>query len=407
MLNETMHYNNGELMIDGVPAVEIMAACGTPVYVYSLNRLRTNVNRIRSAFPQAHIHYSAKANANLTLLKTLIAMGVGVDTVSAGEIYKALKAGCSPEHIVFAGVGKSPSELRFAVEQGIGWFNVENVAELEMLNALAAQAQHPVRVALRLNPELTASTHRHIATGHGGAKFGLTADIIQQILSQQHHYPHLTFAGLHIHIGSQLHETSATTAAVEMAVELMTPYPHMRTLNMGGGLPVAYQSGVVLPEYTEFADAVLPLLTDYAVMLEPGRSIVADAGVLLSEVLYLKEQAGHLFTIIDASMTELMRPALYEAHHEIVPLKQAPNTITTTVVGPVCETTDVLGRGVALPRLAPGDAVALLTAGAYGMVMASNYNARPRPPEVVVEGDTWRVVRLRETWDDLLRGEDA
>lgn len=410
MMNDSIAYRNGVLHCDAVPLSQIAAQVGTPTYVYSLKRALANLQRIRTAFAalRPHIHYSAKANANLALLKTLIDAGAGVDAVSAGEIYRALAAGAEPQHIVFAGVGKTPDELRYAVEQGVGWFNIENVAECALLNQYAAAQGRKVRIALRLNPDVTANTHPYIATGHGAAKFGLTAEVVQSLLASQADYPQLDFAGIHLHIGSQLHDVEATVQAVQTALAIIEPYSNIRTINIGGGLPVAYDPDTVLPDFTMFANALAPLLMNYEVILEPGRAIIADAGVLLTRVLYLKQQAGQNLVVVDASMAELIRPALYEAHHEIVPVNAAEGELHPVhVVGPVCESADVLGMNVMLPEIQVGDLLAILTAGAYGMVMASNYNARPRPPEIVVEPDgaSWRVARQRETWEDLIRLE--
>lgn len=412
-LNNAIHYQNNVLHIDDIPVSDIVRDIGTPVYIYSLKRALANYERIKNAFADfdAHVHYSAKANANLAILRALIGAGAGIDAVSAGEIHRALTAGANPENIVFAGVGKAPDEIDYAVAQNVGWFNVENVAELQHIQAAAEKHnREDIPIALRLNPEVTASTHPYIATGHGGAKFGLTAEVINGILAHQQEYSRLKFAGLHVHIGSQLGDTTATQTAVNKALAVIAPYPAIRTLNIGGGFPAAYQTGQTLPDVAEFAAALKPLVKGYTLLLEPGRSIIADAGVLITQILYVKQQAAQTFYIVDASMTELIRPALYKATHEIVPVQQHENEKNTAqIVGPVCETSDVLGRDVLLPTLQAGDALAILTAGAYGMVMSSNYNARPRPAEVVVnpDGSTWQIVRQRETWDDLLRSELA
>lgn len=410
MLNESIQYVNHRLMIDGVDLADLIRETKTPAYIYSLPRALQNYRRITDAFANfdTHIHYSAKANANLAVLGALIAAGAGIDAVSAGEAYRAIKAGCVPENIVFAGVGKREDELHWAVEQNIGWFNVENVRELELLNTIGELQGKRPRVALRLNPDVTANTHPYIATGHGGAKFGLTHDVVADVLSRQRYYPFLDFAGIHIHIGSQLGDTDATQTAVRAALDLISPYPAIRTVNVGGGLPVAYQPDQTLPTPADFAAMIAPLLKDYTIILEPGRSVIADAGLLVVEVLYIKWQAGQRIVIVDGSMTELLRPALYQAKHMIVPLKESHSDYSPAeVVGPVCESADTLGHAVPLPDVEPGDHLAILTAGAYGMVMSSNYNARPRPPEIVIEpdGEAWRVARRRETLEDLIQAE--
>lgn len=422
MLNESIHYRDGDLYCDSVPISEIVAQTGTPVYIYSLPRALANLKTIQSAFPRAHIHFSAKSNANLAVLRALINGGAGIDAVSGGEIHRALLAGVKPEAIVFAGVGKTANELFFAVDQNIGWFNVENVEEAHLLNAIAGTAGKTVRVALRFNPDVAANTHPHIATGHGGAKFGLSADAVRDLLENRADTPNLRYEGIHIHIGSQLHDTNATVQAVRAALDLIAPYPFMTTIDIGGGFPALYQPDESLPTAADFAAALEPLLQRYNVILEPGRSIIADAGLLVARVLYVKQQGEQTFLITDAGMTELIRPALYNAHHEIVALHLSSNTNiekaplspsagsegqTYTVVGPICETADTLAKSVSLPPTQSGDYLAILSAGAYGMVMASNYNARPRPPEVVIteDGQRWQVARRRETWADLVQYE--
>ncbi|NWF67594.1 MAG: diaminopimelate decarboxylase [Chloroflexi bacterium] len=406
--NTSIAYRAHHLYMDDVPIPELLAHNETPFYVYSLPRVLHNYRRIQQTFAllKPHIHYSAKANANLAVLRALIAAGAGIDAVSMGEIQRALYAGAQPQHVVFAGVGKTLAEIRYALEQGVGWFNVENLLECRLIDAQAQQYGQRARIALRLNPDIQADTHPHIATGHGKAKFGLPAAQIAAILAQQSDYPFLDFAGIHVHIGSQLRSPHATRAAIERALELIAPYPNIRTVNIGGGLPVAYAPNEYVPSWADFADTLTPLLAGYEVLLEPGRAVVADAGLLLTTVLYRKEYAEPAFVICDASMSELLRPALYNAHHEIVPVvrtETAPQPVT--LVGPVCESTDVLGTLTYSAQ--PGDTLAILTAGAYGLVMSSNYNQRPRPAEIVVgaDGRTWRVVRRREALDDLLRFE--
>lgn len=411
VFNTSIRYADEKLMIDDCDLETVIDETGTPTYVYSLKRAIANFRRIRDSFKalNAHIHYSVKANGSLAILRGLKDAGVGFDCVSGGEIYRALHAGARAEDIVFAGVGKTRQEIAFAIDSGVGWFNVENVSELDYINS-AAQARgiDKVRVALRLNPEVTAITHPYMATGHGAAKFGLTADVIRGVLANTSKYPCIDFAGIHIHIGSQLGDIEATCAALDRLLELIRPFPFIRTINLGGGLPVAYRFGDCVPSLSAFVDGLSPRLGGYEVLLEPGRSIMADAGILVAEVLYVKRQAGQVFYILDASMAELIRPALYGAHHEIVPLRKSNGeAVTAQVVGPVCESADVLARDRKMPMLRASDKVAIMTAGAYGMAMVSNYNARPRPAEVVVsaEGNRWWVSRRRETLEDLLRNE--
>ncbi|MAU10859.1 MAG: diaminopimelate decarboxylase [Anaerolineaceae bacterium] len=413
VLNTSITYHDGQLTVDQHAISTIIDEVGTPTYIYSLPRALSNYAQIKAQFEaiQPHIHYSVKANGNLAVLRALIKAGAGVDVVSGGEFFRALKAGAKGEDIVFAGVGKTPEDIRYALENGVGWFNVENVDELDIINQQAqAAGVSSVKIAMRLNPDVKANTHHHIATGHGTAKFGLSVAIIRDILQNQTKYANLRFAGIHLHIGSQLQDTQATLQALQSAIDLIRPYPDIQTVNIGGGIPVAYRPDEQLPDIEQFAALIAPTLQPYTVFMEPGRSIIADAGVLITRVLYVKEQAGQRIAIVDASMTELIRPALYQAYHHIVPIKQtSAATVPTQVVGPVCESTDILSQEVALPiDLKHGDLLAILTAGAYGMVMASTYNARPRPAEVVVDVDDsqWSIARRRETWDDLVKQEE-
>lgn len=403
-------FYDGVLHCESVALSEIADVVGTPAYIYSVARIRHNAEVLKAAFDPlgASIHYSLKANANLDVIRMLHDAGLGMDAVSAGEIYRALTAGVSPHRIVFAGVGKTITELLYALETGIGWFNVESRAELDLLNTLAADQGRKPSVALRLNPGIHAQTHHYIATGHFGAKFGMDTDTIAAILAQRDRYPHVTIAGIHIHIGSQLGRVTETVEAVKVAQALALPYADVRTLNLGGGFPVRYTASDNYPPPMAFADALAPLLAGWEIKIEPGRAIIADAGVLIVSVLYEKQQGVHRFVITDGSMTDLLRPALYGATHPVVPLRSSQQPAApATVVGPVCESADVLNRDAALPPLQTGDRLAVLGVGAYGMVMASNYNARPRPPEIMVDGGQWRVIRRRETWDDLVRLETS
>lgn len=408
MLNPAFHYRDDALFCDDAAVSEIARAVGTPVYIYSLKRAFYNYAVIRDSFRaagiHADIHYSAKANGNLAVLGTLIGAGAGIDAVSGGEIFRALKAGARPANIVFAGVGKSAHDLRYALQNGVGWINIENLEEVALIEQIAGELGVTQTVALRLNPNIAAKTHPFIATGHGGAKFGMSADVIVEVLARRADYAHIRFQGLHVHIGSQLHDVAETAQAVTIARDLAMEFPFIDTLDIGGGIPAPYQPGELLPSARDFAESLASIVEGYNVILEPGRAIIADAGILVTQVEYVKQQDDETFVIVDAGMTELIRPMLYDAHHEIVPVVRGQTeAFNTHVVGPVCESTDVFARDLIMPVVERGDLLAILTAGAYGMVMSSNYNARPTPPEVVVsvEGGSWSIARRRQTWEDL------
>ncbi|GAB4568938.1 MAG: diaminopimelate decarboxylase [Anaerolineae bacterium] len=404
----TFSYRQGQLWMDEVALQAVAEAVGTPVYVYSLRRIMAQFDRLKAAFAPLNPewHYSLKANGNGALVRALVAAGCGCDAVSAGEIFLALRAGCPPEKIVFAGVGKTEADLRYALAHRVGWLNVENAGELERVNALAGALGVTARVALRINPALQAQTHRHIATGHEGAKFGIPLAAAQELLARRDTFPHLHFAGLHVHIGSQLGRPDESAAAAASALKLLRSFG-LRHLNLGGGFPVAYDGEQVVP-VEAFAEALLPVLEGQGVEVafEPGRFVVAEAGVLLAEVQYVK-RAGQT-VVLDAGMTDLLRPALYDARHPIWPLAEPVGAVRPVqVVGPICESADVVHPAASLAPLQPGDRVAIGVAGAYGMTMASNYNGRPRPAEVLVDGATWRVIRARESFEDLVRHETA
>jgi diaminopimelate decarboxylase len=408
MLMEPFRYHENDLWCEALPLADLAKQFGTPLYLYSLARIRANVQQLQTAFAELkpRLHYSLKANANLTLIRHLHALGLGMDAVSGGEIYKATQAGVPPDEIVFAGVGKTRAELAYALGIGVGWFNVESQGELALLDEVAAIMEKKPIIALRLNPEVQAQTHRYIATGHGAAKFGMSAETVAEILQHQARYPHLQIRGIHVHIGSQLGSVDATVEAVKRAQALAAPYSDLRTLNIGGGFPVEYVGNENYPSPRAFAEALAPLVAGWQIKLEPGRFVVANAGALLVTTLYTKTQGDQHFAIVDGSMTELIRPALYEAIHPIFPLRQADLPVQPTeVVGPVCESADVLRHAAPLPPLQMGDQLAILMAGAYGLVMASNYNQRPRPPEVLIDGERGQLIRRREGWEDLIRLE--
>jgi len=418
-------FHNHGWWCDEAAIHDLAVRYGTPLYVYSRNRIVENFIHITAAFKplNAHIHYSVKANANGTILKLLRDLGSGFDVVSGGELFRVLRIGADPATIVFAGVGKTEHELAYALDNHVGWINVESSQELELLDRLATERNARPQVALRINPSVDADTHHHIATGGHRSKFGIDLDEARFILQNTNRYPNLDIAGLHIHIGSQLASPDATIVAVQRVLELAHLHP-IRLLDIGGGFPVAYQPDDHFPDPSMFAEALARRLSSPLrstpeakrsgavpppvpqVAIEPGRSIIADAGALIAEVQYVKLRAGRRIIVTDASMTELIRPALYEAYHHIVAVNGGEPTDTLAdVVGPVCESADQLGIDRALPEVQRGDQLLILTTGAYGSSMASNYNSRPRPAEVLVEGSTHRLTRRREAWEDLVAFE--
>ncbi|MDW8299627.1 MAG: diaminopimelate decarboxylase [Anaerolineae bacterium] len=401
-------YRDGKLYWRTHDLAQIAAQVGTPCYIYDLDGMCAKLRTLQSAFPQAEIHYSLKANANLAVIRALSAAGAHFDAVSGGEIFRAVRAGVAPERIVFAGVGKTRHELDYALQLGVAWINVESSGELTRIGQLSRALGVRPRLALRLNPDVHADTHPHIATGHAAAKFGIPLDQAAHILDA--HDPErdpYCIEGLHVHIGSQLQSVERTVEALQAALALIDRFPFLRTLDLGGGFPVSY-IGEPVPSVEAFAAAVQPLLAgrQISLILEPGRYIAAESGVLIVEVQYVKRASSDTFYVVDGGMTELIRPALYGATHDVLPLRQSDAERTLAhVVGPICESADVLRTHVLLPLLAEGDLLAILHVGAYGAVMGSTYNARPLPPEVVLEGDSWRLARRRQTWEDLLREE--
>jgi diaminopimelate decarboxylase len=404
------------LCCEGIKLSDIVRQVGTPVYVYSRTRIEANYRRIVAAFAplNARVHYAIKANGNLAVLRLLNGLGAGFDVVSGGELFRALKAGADAGRVVFAGAGKTDAELAYALDVRVGQINAESADELRVLSDLAGTRGVTQRVALRLNPGVDPHTHRHISTGHAGSKFGIEIEEAESLLGNLAQFWHLDIAGLHIHIGSQIPNPGPLVAALDRVLPLAERFEAIRALDLGGGLPVAYRASEAIAPPEEFARAVQERVMHSAsvsrksldVSIEPGRFIVADAGALIAQVQATKHSYGRRIITTDAGMTDLIRPALYDAYHEIVPVLQGePLDELTDVAGPVCESSDFLGRERALPAMKRGDLLAVLTAGAYGATMASNYNARPRAPEVLVEGDTFSIVRRRETLDDLIDQE--
>jgi diaminopimelate decarboxylase len=404
-----------ELLCDGVELSAIAGAEGTPVYVYSAGLLRTRYREIDAAFGAYphRLHYALKANSTLAIARLLQELGSGADANSIWEIELALKAGFRARDIVFTGVGKSAAELECAVALGLKAINVESAGELARVEAVAARTDRVARVAIRVNPDIDAKSHPHISTGLRITKFGIALDDVPELVGSLRARPSLALVALHVHIGSQITTIEplrrAATVLAELADRCADAGVALEYLDAGGGLGVSYDGATIVPSAREYAEALTGGIgrTELPIVIEPGRTIAAPAGVLLARVVDIKPR-GDLgdFCVIDAGMTELLRPALYAAFHRIEPLRGSTREPRTyEIVGPVCETSDVVGRDRLLPRLEVGDLLAIRDAGAYGSAMASNYNRRPLPAEVLVDDGRWRVVRRRQTIDDMLRNE--
>jgi len=407
-------YQDHSFYCEQVPLADIAASAGTPCYVYSSQTVLDNFRAYDEALGDLPhtVCYAVKANASLGILSLLARAGSGFDIVSGGELYRVLKAGGNPAHVVFSGVGKTAEEIDYALEQGIHSFNCESEPELALVDALAARRGIKAAFALRVNPDVNAETHPYISTGLREHKFGIDIHEAEAVYERSRSFGHLAARGVSCHIGSQLLDVNPIFEALDKVLALidrLRSAGHAIThLDLGGGLGIAYQDGDEAPEIRAFIDCVRKRLRgrDLTVMVEPGRSIVGPAGVLLTRVLYRKRNVSKEFVVVDAAMNDLIRPSLYRSHHDIIPLRQTDRPeIVADVVGPVCETGDFLARDRTLANVAPGDYLAVATAGAYGFVQSSNYNARLRSPEILVEGDKWRVSRARETYEDLVRGE--
>jgi diaminopimelate decarboxylase len=414
----SFEYKSHEMYCEGVALAKIAEEVGTPAYVYSkaeLVRAYTAFDGALAGIPH-RVCYAVKANSSLGVLAVLAKLGAGADIVSAGELYRWQKAGGDPAKVVFSGVGKTEDEMRAALAAGIAWFNVESAEELVVLDRVAGSVGKRAKCALRVNPDVDPQTHPYISTGLKTNKFGVSMTEAVALAKQTH--AHLEIVGVDFHIGSQLTKTSpfvdAIARLISLVDELAAAGVKLHHVDIGGGLGIDYQTGKegsVPPSPAEYGaavrDALAPLTSrGIEVVTEPGRVIVGQAGALLTRVLYRKHNEAKHFTIIDGAMNDLMRPALYGSHHPIKPVANPHRpTITTDIVGPVCETGDFLARERELPALEAGELVWVGAAGAYGATMSSNYNTRPRAPEILVDGDKYTVIRRRETLDHLLAGE--
>lgn len=427
-----MHYfsfHDNCLHAEQASLIEIAEEHGTPTFVYSANTIRDHYNQLNEALaPIDHeVAYAVKANSNIAVLSLLNEMGASFDIVSGGELFRVVKAGGDPAKCTFAGVGKTREEIEYALELGIHAFNVESEAELNFINKVAGEMGKTAPVSLRVNPNVDAETHKYISTGKAENKFGIDFDVISEVFERASQMDHIVLKGLQMHIGSQLTTVKpfhdAVSKVAPLAAQLKEKY-NIEFFSIGGGIGIIYDPALESgsPEWwdahhatnkpltaTEYAEKLIPILKPLGlkILLEPGRYIVGNAGVLLTRCLYEKKGTGKTFKIVDAGMNDLIRPALYEGHHEIVPLTQAGpvSSVKTDVVGPVCETGDFFCQDRELPDFDEGDLLALMSSGAYGAVMGSTYNSRPLPAEILVDGNKTTVIRRRQTLDELLAQE--
>ena len=402
-------YSQNDYYCEQVALADLAHRVGTPAYVYSSQEILANYRAYDEAFgdlPHA-VCYAVKANSSLAVLGLLAKAGAGFDIVSGGELFRVLQAGGDPSKVVFSGVGKTADEVEFALASGIHSFNCESESELALIDSLAARRGVTAGFSIRVNPDVDASTHPYISTGLSQHKFGIAMSEALAVYERARELKNLTAEGVSCHIGSQMLDPAPILEAVDKLLALVATLG-IRHLDLGGGLGIAYRDSEKAPAIREFIQSLRARLGESGlrVMVEPGRSIVGPAGVLLTRVLYRKRNGPKEFVVVDAAMNDLIRPSLYHAHHEIVPVrKNALPPITADVVGPICETGDFLARGRQMANVMPGDFLAVCAAGAYGFVLSSNYNSRPRAAEVLVEGTGYRVIRRRETFEDLVRGE--
>lgn len=406
---------NGVLYAEGVALPTIAASAGTPLYVYSANTIRARYRRLANAFAGVphHIHFAMKANSNQSVLRLLQELGAGVDIVSGGELYRALEAGFTGSDVVFSGVGKTARELDMALQQRVLLINVESEAELQALNVVAGQRGVVAGVAVRVNPEVTVRTpHEYISTGQKGQKFGIPLDDVARIATLARELPHVKLLGVGMHLGSQIATVEPMRDALPKllsSVETVRSIGHeLQYLDVGGGLSVPYE-GEAEADVDGYARVVGDAVqrTGLKLLLEPGRFLVAEAGVLVTRVLYRKHAAGKDFVVTDAGMNDLVRPALYSAYHHIEAVVEESRSVKADVVGPICESGDFFAKERVLEDVEAGALLVIQTAGAYGYSMASNYNSRPRPAEVLVDGERFAVITERERFEDLVRLERA
>ncbi|MEQ1690949.1 MAG: diaminopimelate decarboxylase [Gemmatimonas sp.] len=404
----------GVMHAERMPLPTIAASVGTPCYVYAANTIRARYARLEHAFSAVphHIHFAMKANSSLAILRLLRDLGAGVDIVSGGELFRAREAGFGGQDIVFSGVGKTVSEIEHALADDVRLINVESEAELVAVESVAAARGVVAPIAIRVNPEVTVDTpHAYIRTGEKGQKFGIPRDDVERIAAHALTLPHVALKGLGMHLGSQIANAEPMRDAIprllDVVAQVRAQGHRLEFLDVGGGLAVPYTPGAPSADVEDYAAVIISATRDTGLqlLLEPGRFIVAESGVLLTRVLYRKHAAGKDFVVTDAGMNDLVRPAMYQAYHDIVPVVETSGEVTADVVGPICESGDFFAKDRVLADVQAGDLLAVRTTGAYGYTMASNYNSRPRPAEVLVDDARFAVITERERYEDLVRLE--
>ena len=424
----SFQYRDGKLFCENADLAQVAAGVGTPTYVYSAATILDHFRRLDQSLAEVPhlICYAVKANSNLGVLNLLAGENSGFDIVSAGELFRVLKAGGRADQCTFAGVGKTEAEIKYALEQGILAFNIESESELNYINQVASTLGVRAPVSFRVNPDVDAGTHKYISTGKSENKFGIAFEQVEAVYEAASKLSHITIRGVQMHIGSQITKVGPFAEAVQKMAPLVTALKArygLEYFSIGGGIGIVYDPSLASgsPDWWQtelssgrltvdsYAQALLPMLKELGlrILVEPGRFMVGNAGVLLTRVLYVKKTANKKFVIVDAGMNDLIRPALYESFHEIVPVEKsaAETTEAVDIVGPVCESGDFFAQDRELPPLQEGDLIALMSAGAYGATMSSNYNSRPLPAEILVRGAEVQTIRRRQTPEDLIRGE--
>jgi diaminopimelate decarboxylase len=409
----SFEYRKNELYVEGVSVRKLAESYGTPLYVYSRNHIREQYRALAGAMAKIGplICYSMKANSNVAVIRTLIDEGAGIDIVSGGELHRALSAGADPAKIVFAGVGKTRDEIEYALSENILFFTVESEPEAIRISECARKVRRTGRIAFRVNPDVDAGTHKHITTGKKENKFGMSMERVAKACRTAAGLPNVEIVGIHMHIGSQILSAQPFADALQKLAgfcgELKAKYHSFRYVDIGGGIGIQYQAGQKPLSPKAYAAKVMPVLKrlGLSVVMEPGRYLVGNSAVLVCRVQYVKHNGKKTFVVVDAAMNDLIRPMLYEAHHDVLPVMRRKGVFRADLVGPICESGDFLALDRDLPVAEENDLLALTSAGAYGFTMASNYNSRPRPAEIMVDEKQSFVVRKRETWKDLVRGE--